>query len=704
MDQAKPTFQYADVPLHHRDIRIFRLIPPTLDSPEAIKGEIFVTSLDHPCQFTALSYAWGNSGDQKVTIHVNGKDLTITPTLRTALCGVRRDSPLNLWIDQICINQADHEEKKCQVPLMGDIYTLSAQTIAWLGLPSGSTAAAVRYLERVGQNLLSLGFRRMTKQLQEQLLADEEIESAGLTTIPETVRNMKEKLYKLLDAEGNWHELEVLSYLDEFFGAPYFERGWIKQEVALPSSVLFKSGTHTIDGDVLYAGIRFHELHWQRTSKMTRYLLRSPLTPEGKKTMEIMLADRPGRDAADASLVLRARRRIDHDLSTTTLGSILSKFHTPRLSTNGNDHRIIPKFSDDKDRVYGFLGFASDAHTLDIEPQYSNSVSVEQVYVDAARRIIEAGDVDFLFLAHRSAPHRDLPSWVPDLRSVSNAPILTSQTRFSTRPFSAGTGGLKPLRTRSLGSADPAVLVLEGIQVDIITVVGSPWPIGADGQRNHPDAAIPISSVEVLVSWSISTMQQLGNHPLWSTDEQRARRAEAFWRVPVADHEDVGNTRHHSQRSTVELSKAGNKEVCRVLSLYHRVVRCGEPADVVLPLDEEEERSLEGLGAEERAKRRLEIQTDKIKIDGVVAMNYAARLSVLETRRGFLGKEGVVGIGPLEMDVGDVICVIYGATLPVVLRPLENRLYSYVGEVYCDGIMDGEALEWGRESQLFRIR
>ncbi|RYP04850.1 hypothetical protein DL765_010030 [Monosporascus sp. GIB2] len=462
---------------------------------------------------------------------------------------------------------------------MGNIYTFSTQTIAWLGPPSGST----------GSNC--------------QLLADEEIESSGLATIPETVQEMKENLYN-------------------FFGAPYFERGWIKQEVAVPSSVLFKSDTNTIDGDVLYAGIRFHELHWRRASKMTRNLLKNPLTPEGKKTMEIMLADRPGRDAADASLVLRARRRIAHHPSTATLESILSDFHTPQLYINGNDHRIIPKFSDDKDRVT-----ASEA----------------------------------------------------------------------------GTGRLKSLRTRPVGSADPAILVLEGVHIDIITVLGSPWPIGADGRRNRPDAAIPISSVEVLVPWSISITQELGNHPLWPTDEQRARRAEAFWRVPVADHEDVGNTRHHPQGYTIEWSKAGNKELCRVLSPYRRIVRCGEPADGVLPLDEAGERSLEVLSAEERAKCHLEIQADKIKIDNVVAMNYAARVSVLETRRGILGKEGVVGIGQLEMDVGDVICVVYGATLPVVLRPVEYEFYSGVGEVYCDGIMGGKALEWGRASQLLRI-
>jgi hypothetical protein len=57
--------------------------------------------------------------------------------------------------------------------------------------------------------------------------------------------------------------------------------------------------------------------------------------------------------------------------------------------------------------------------------------------------------------------------------------------------------------------------------------------------------------------------------------------------------------------------------------------------------------------------------------------------------------------------VGDIICVLFGCSLPVVLRK-KNGYYNFLGECYVHGIMEGEAvraLEKGEvESQLFSIR
>ena len=43
------------------------------------------------------------------------------------------DQPLTIWIDQVCINQDDFDERSQQVMLMRDIYTRSQQVYIWLG-------------------------------------------------------------------------------------------------------------------------------------------------------------------------------------------------------------------------------------------------------------------------------------------------------------------------------------------------------------------------------------------------------------------------------------------------------------------------------------------------------------------------------------------------------------------------------------------
>ncbi|KAF2008632.1 heterokaryon incompatibility, partial [Aaosphaeria arxii CBS 175.79] len=84
--------------------------------------------------YDALSYCWGGS---TATCHLqcNGKDLRIMQNLQQALLNLRRsDSTLRwLWVDAICINQADDDEKAMQIPNMMYIYQQASHVIAWLG-------------------------------------------------------------------------------------------------------------------------------------------------------------------------------------------------------------------------------------------------------------------------------------------------------------------------------------------------------------------------------------------------------------------------------------------------------------------------------------------------------------------------------------------------------------------------------------------
>jgi len=65
-----------------------------------------------------------------------------------------------------------------------------------------------------------------------------------------------------------------------------------------------------------------------------------------------------------------------------------------------------------------------------------------------------------------------------------------------------------------------------------------------------------------------------------------------------------------------------------------------------------------------------------------------------------------IGVGPLESKSGDIVCIFYGCSVPVVLSSLPNGKYKFLGESYIHGIMDGEAVEpafaRGRE-QWFKL-
>lgn len=60
---------------------------------------------------------------------LNGKSFRVTTNLESALRHLRLDVDRIIWIDAICIDQNDNDERASQVGLMGWVYQSSMQTI-----------------------------------------------------------------------------------------------------------------------------------------------------------------------------------------------------------------------------------------------------------------------------------------------------------------------------------------------------------------------------------------------------------------------------------------------------------------------------------------------------------------------------------------------------------------------------------------------
>lgn len=109
------------------EIRIVRLHPTK--SEDGTRGpvsiEIVHTTLEEAPSFIGSSYTWGSSMRNDTVSTTSNEVLYITENVRDTL---RRldpegsDQPTYIWIDQLCINQADDEEKWQQVRIMRRIY------------------------------------------------------------------------------------------------------------------------------------------------------------------------------------------------------------------------------------------------------------------------------------------------------------------------------------------------------------------------------------------------------------------------------------------------------------------------------------------------------------------------------------------------------------------------------------------------------
>ncbi|KAF3810025.1 hypothetical protein GCG54_00002474 [Colletotrichum gloeosporioides] len=147
--QSLPSYHYE--PLKHPDsTRVLVLHPAGAFESQLLCSIIQYSrqeqlrSVDTTRNYSAVSYTWGEP-DFSVDLIIdqsNADDditpkkslLKITPTVDTILRYLRGShKPVHLWIDALCINQQDENDKAVQIPQMGAIYKCADMVHVWLG-------------------------------------------------------------------------------------------------------------------------------------------------------------------------------------------------------------------------------------------------------------------------------------------------------------------------------------------------------------------------------------------------------------------------------------------------------------------------------------------------------------------------------------------------------------------------------------------
>lgn len=101
--------------------------------------------------YSSISYAWGEPEfSQTLEVRCDGDTsyLSITPNVDALLRRLRTLNVLHcLWIDAICLNQADEVEKAQQIPMMGRIFGKAKMVHIWVGLADRMTAKLFTFFE-----------------------------------------------------------------------------------------------------------------------------------------------------------------------------------------------------------------------------------------------------------------------------------------------------------------------------------------------------------------------------------------------------------------------------------------------------------------------------------------------------------------------------------------------------------------------------
>jgi len=127
---------YRPLKPNRHEIRLLRILPSP-DKSLVIQCSLKVVSLNKNVPYRALSYEWGkpDAGEPPGHVLLNSYEVPTTPNLRLALAHLE-EGPY-YWIDALCINQSNDNERGHQVRLMTNIYRQASAVDVWLGLEQG---------------------------------------------------------------------------------------------------------------------------------------------------------------------------------------------------------------------------------------------------------------------------------------------------------------------------------------------------------------------------------------------------------------------------------------------------------------------------------------------------------------------------------------------------------------------------------------
>lgn len=140
-------------PLPEGSIRLLRLLPHS-DEHSPIKCHLFTCTLldsgsTHP--YEALSYVWGPENNQQ-SIYIDNSEIFVRENLHAALSHLQdRFIERIIWVDAICINQEDDNEKGLQVQSMAKTYAKASRVLVWLGEATADSDQALEAIRKAAE-------------------------------------------------------------------------------------------------------------------------------------------------------------------------------------------------------------------------------------------------------------------------------------------------------------------------------------------------------------------------------------------------------------------------------------------------------------------------------------------------------------------------------------------------------------------------
>lgn len=457
---------------------------------------------------------------------------------------------------------------------------------------------------------------------------------------------------------------------------PWFDRRWIIQEVAMApdhvprtvicgqdvefdwadlASICYRIGAYGLIASI--SGLSPRKFFVSPGSKSEILTLDATVNPYSPSRPSFFLSDtRPMKTNA-----------------LTCYTYLIKKYHSSPTATLVDAVTVTSLFqcTDPKDHLYSLLSITPN--NSDLSADYSISAeetctrfAVATLQVDKNLRLLSLAPHTFLELEAATGgtekmQRLDLPSWVPDLTCQGFVGPLVSHT-IREQIFHAGQGAGSEEEVVINISADNKLLGLRGRIVDTIAGLA----------RTLADVPYPV------------------RERLWDRIVNgRTRDWLKECREVAAPTEEL--------RERLETEEVFKKEFAMAVVHGMTVMRDPMPEEV-LPVMQSYMRYVSDA-LEEGFKMTQDLEEMLLTYGPFIE---GSMTTVGEARRFCRTEAGRLGQVRKETRVGDLVCVVLGAEVPYVIRPVGDKgdggegdgdvVYELVGDCYIHGIMQGETL------------
>ncbi|KAH7064195.1 heterokaryon incompatibility protein-domain-containing protein [Paraphoma chrysanthemicola] len=691
---------YSRLPTR-RHIRLLSLLP--LSSGPEITVQTLNREIDSLPTYEALSYVWGDVTNTH-SIKCNESHLTVTECLHSALHHLRQpENARMMWIDAICINQDDLEERSFQVALMRDIYLRASAVIVWLGPNQEETEAAWETIQRISRD-----YEHVLDKQDEKVDWYSRMEMPDLDA-PQLSSARSEDSPKMTSL----YDVKVCSEVARLLRHPWFTRSWVVQEAACARHLFIRCGVFS--------------MAWKTLRTLCCFLR----DRRGPSVLEDSWQD------ANSMVLLQDTLRVDLEdywLDDDTYDPEHIRFHTSLYELLPATRHL--QATDPRDKIFAFLGLcdhtrteakksACDEESKKLEPWSTEDISllvqrkspflpnyfndVKVLYCTVTKRLLNST----LFILSHAAQlpsESDFPSWVPDWSSKVEMIVLgriqveleesrdrysrsSERTKVKHGPFQASKHSYFRLNPHT----DLEILELKGRLLDTIKEVRADiwltdfWdmsgclvelPVFRDFLRRVCQFMIQNYKPELAYQDSRGTSRWVDD---WATSFRAGQyNASAFTkkcdsflassiddrRPPGLEWPDPGYLQDFFRIQTANLRLSDSE------------FRPGHPGWHYLSTH------ISPSGAGTRGGPR-NISSDKMpQIIPPGYFAFAARVRV--KRKIFCTTNGYIGICPEWAQAGDWMYFAEGGDVPFVLRRIEEDRFRLVGESYCHGLMSGQ--------------